>query len=179
METKLTALEAIFTRQSIRAYESTPLSEEQIKIIVRAGMFAPSAHNTRSWDMITVTDRDVLNALSGQVRYWGMLRQAPLCIACCAHHPDTTLENEEFLVQNAAAATQNMLLAAHSLGLGACWLGIHARHHAHDATRAILGVPEGVRLVSLMAVGHIAGEAPARREPQERLEEQKWHRERW
>ena len=177
MKTEMSATDALLTRRSVRNFLSGPVSEEELKAILRAGMFAPSAHNRRTWEFITVTKRAVLNELSVMSRYWGMLKEAPLCIVTCGYSLGILPKDEEFLVQNSAAATENMLLMAHSLGLGAVWLGICRERPYYESVKELLKIPADVRVVSLMAVGRPKGELPERAKPLERFEAQKWHRE--
>ncbi len=179
MQNELTAMEAILTRRSVRAFTEEPVQEADIRAIVRAGMHAPSAHNRRPWQMLTITDRAKLDALAPLSRWWGMLREATLCVVTLAYSPSIKPEDEEFLVQDSAAATQNMLLAIHALGLGGVWLGIHPLRSYYEEVKSLLGIPANVRVVSLIAAGHPRKPLPPRAAPQERLEEEKWHKERY
>ena len=179
MHDEPTAMEAILTRRSVRAFTNEPVSEADIRAIVRAGMYAPSAHNRRTWQMLSITDRAALDALAPLNRWWSMLREATLCVVTLAHYPGVKPEDEEFLVQNSAAATQNMLLAIHALGLGGVWLGIQPLRPYYEDVKSLLNIPADVRVVSLIAAGHIRPPLPARAAPQERFEEEKWHKERY
>lgn len=179
MQNQLTAMETILTRRSVRAFTEEPIQEADIRAIVRAGMHAPSAHNRRPWQMLSVTDRATLDELSLKSRWWGMLRGAALCVVTLAYSADIQPEDEEFLVQDSAAATQNMLLAIHTLGLGGVWLGIHPLRPYYEEVKALLGIPAEVRVVSLIAAGHPQQPLPPRAAPRERFEEQKWHKERY
>ena len=176
---EIAAMDVLLTRRSVRSFTNEPVSEPEIKAILRAGMHAPSSHNRRPWQMITITDRALLNALSPLSRWWGMLRDAPLCIVTCSYSDTIKPEDEEFLVQDSAAATENMLLAIHALGLGGVWLGIHPKREYYQAVKDALHIPDHVRVVSLIAAGHIKEPLPQRPAPQERFEEEKWHRERY
>ncbi len=173
------AMDALLQRRSVRTFTNEPVSEEHVRAILRAGMFAPSAHNKRSWELITVTSRETLNALAPMSKWWGMLREAPLCIVCCGYSPGIKPEDEEFIVQNSVAATENMLLCIDALGLGGVWLGIHPKRPYYEDVKALLGIPEEVRVVSLIAAGHPREPLAPRAQPQERFEEQKWHQENW
>lgn len=173
------AMEALLTRRSVRAFTPEPVSGEDIRTVIRAGMFAPSAHNSRTWQMITVTDRAKLDTLAPMSKWWHMLHEAPLCIVCCSYAPGIKPEEEEYLVQNAVAATENMLIAIDALGLGGVWLGINPARPQYRDVKAMFGIPDDVRVVSLIAVGHPNAELPPRAQPTERLEEEKWHKECW
>ena len=169
-------MQAIFERRSVRAFTEKKLTNEQIESILRAGMYAPSARNTRTWAFITVTEPNTLLALKATAPNWKPLQSAPLCIAVCGYEESMLPENAESLVQNGAAATENMLLCIHDMGFGAVWLGINPQKPHYLPTKALLGIPEDVRVVALMAVGE-PKEPPA--QPAERYEPEKWHKERW
>ncbi len=173
-------LEAIFTRRSRREFSSDPVSAQQMEAIVKAGMHAPSSNNCRAWSMITVTDRKVLNAMADAAQWWKMLKQAPLAIVTVADFSglDEAAQqyNEEYRIQNCAAATENMLLCAHALGLGGVWLGICPEREHYEPVKQLLGLPEQMRPVSVIAVGHPTGEPRPRTEP---FELEKWHKEVW
>lgn len=179
MKQDIKAMDALLTRRSVRSFTQEPVSEEDLRAILRAGMFAPSAHNGRTWRMLTVTDRAKLNALAPMSRWWHMLREAPLCIVCCGHSPELAAMDEELLVQNSVAATENMLLCIHALGLGGVWLGITPQRPQYEDVKKLLCIPGDVRVVSLIAVGHPKEPLPARAAPLERFEEEKWHKEQW
>lgn len=171
------ALDALFTRRSVRSYTQQPVSLEDMETIVRAGMFAPSAHNGRNWEIITITNPELRSQLSGLCKYWKPMWEAPLVIACCTRSDAIT--DLSFMQQNGSAATQNMLLAIHALGLGGVWLNSSPARDFYQPSKALLGIPEDVLLVSFIACGHPATELPPRAEPQDRYEPQKWRKERW
>ncbi len=178
MEKQQAVLDALFARRSIRSYTDEPVSAQDIETIIRAGMFAPSAHNQRSWAFITVQDRQKLIELANCCKYWKMLNEAPLAIACCAECEETDAESRTYLLHNVCAATENMLLAIHGLGLGGVWLNASPQRDFYKTATAALGIPETVELVAVLAVGHPAPDQPPRRMP-ERFEPEKWHKERW
>lgn len=131
--------EAILTRRSVRQYTSHLVPKKVVKRLLSAAMQAPSAGNQQPWHFIVVTRREQLNAMAEVLPKGKMLAQAPLGIMVCA---DTTdLKHQDYWVQDCAAATQNLLLAAHASGLGAVWLGVYPRgpcpesHPALSATR--------------------------------------------
>ncbi len=179
MHHEKSAIDALLQRRSVRSFTKEPITEEQIQAILRAGMYAPSAHNKRTWEIITVTSREKLDALAPLSKWWAMLKEATLCIVCCGYAPGIKTEDEEFLVQNSVAATENMLICIDALGLGGVWLGIHPKRPNYADVKALLGIPEGVRVVSLIAVGHPNVPLVPRAHPVERFEEHKWHKEKW
>lgn len=171
------ALHVIFTRRSVRFYTEQPVSDQDMQTIVRAGMFAPSAHNGRNWVIITITDQEMRNKLAGLCKYWRSMREAPLVIACCTS-PDQAVGGL-FMEQNGSAATQNMLLAIHALGLGGVWLNCAPTRDFYQPAKALLGIPADVRLVSFIACGYPAPDLPPRAAPEDRFEPEKWKRETW
>ena len=82
-------------------------------------------------------------------------------------------------MQNSVAATENMLLCIHALGLGGVWLGITPQRPHYEDVKKLLSIPGDVRVVSIIAVGHPTEPLPARAAPLERFEEEKWHKEQW
>src|SRR5512142_911151 len=106
------ALEAILTRRSVRRYTPEPIAEELLHELLDAAMHAPSAGNEQPWHFVVVTDRETLAAIPRFHPYAVMLRQAPAAIVVCG---DPTLEKYHgYWVQDCAAATENLLLAAHA-----------------------------------------------------------------
>lgn len=162
------------TRRSIRRYVDRPVGDEHIETLLRAAMAAPSAGNQQSWRFVVVTDRATLDALAEASPYTGMLREAPLAIAVCG---DTTSEKypEDYWVEDTSAAMENLLLAAHATGLGACWLGFHPRVDRKAHARALLGLPDGVEVMGVASIGHPAETKP----PADRYDPSLVHRDRW
>jgi nitroreductase len=164
-------VQTIFARRSIRKYTGEPVSEEAIETLLKAAMAAPSASNRKPWQFIVVTKRETLDALAKAHRHGKMLFEAPLCIAVCG---DLT-EMERFWVQDCSAATENLLLAATALGLGAVWLGVYPRDERVAAVRRILGLPDRITPLSLTSIGHPAEE----KEPRTQYNEARVHWEQW
>ena len=119
-------LNNIMTRTSIRAYTSQSVDNSKIEKLLRAGMAAPSAVNKQPWHFIVVTDRNTLKAIADATPNAGMAATAPLAIVVCGDM-NKALDGggREFWVQDASAATENILLAAHAMGLGAVWTGTY------------------------------------------------------
>lgn len=143
-------LEVIKNRRSIRKYKREPISEEEIDKILEAGRWAPSAGNSQPWSFIVLKSEEARKKVADAIPPGKFLSDAPLGIAVtinprASSHP----------VEDGAAATQNMLLEAHSLDLGACWIGAYGTANEERA-RKILDVPEGERLLSVIAIGRPA-----------------------
>ncbi len=166
-------IEGIFTRRSIRHYLNKEVSQQQIDTILKAGMYAPSANNQQPWHFIVVKDRELLNKIKEVHPYAKMLSEASMAILVCG---DTHIElSKGYWVVDCAAATQNMLLAIHGLGLGGVWLGIHPREERIDEIRRIFSLPENVNPLSAIAVGYSNEEKgmPERYKP-ERIHYNSW-----
>ena len=165
------ALEAIFTRRSIRAYTSEPVSEEDLKVILEAAMNAPSASNRQPWHFIVVDDRSKLDAIMEVHPYSKMLAQAPLAIVVCG---DTKVSSS-YWQQDCSAATENLLLAARALGLGTVWLGVYPREDRVNGISRIFQLPAHVKPLAVVAVGHPAEEKGR----VDRWQEERVHRNQW
>ena len=165
------ALNVMFTRRSIRKYTDEPVTEEQIKTLLEAGMNAPSANNRQPWHFIVVDEREQLNAIMEAHPYSKMLAQAPLAIVVCG---DITI-SERYWQQDCAAATENILLTARALELGSVWLGVFPNEERTAGISGLFDLPETVRPLCVIAVGHPAEEKGR----VERYDEEKVHRNRW
>jgi nitroreductase len=164
-------LSVLFSRRSVRNYSGEPVSEADVKALLEAGMAAPSASNRKPWHFVAVTERAQLDRLSSIHPYGKMLSTAGLCIGVCGDRDISPY----FWVQDCSAATENILVAAAMLGLGAVWLGVHPRAEREVELKQFLGIPENVSLLCLIAVGHPA-ELPAART---QYDEPRVHRGRW
>jgi len=151
-------LELLMTRRSIRKYTGEPVSDADVENILRAAMAAPSAGNEQPWQFVVVRNRETMDRIMEVHPYAAMLEQAPVCVAVLAE-----LSAEKYKgmwVQDTSAATLNMLLAAHALGLGAVWLGVHPVEAREEGVKRILALPEGVECLALVAIGHPAEQPP-------------------
>ncbi len=154
------ALQAIHTRRSIRKYEDRAVPEDAIRQILAAAMMAPSACNMQPWHFVVIDDRELLAKISAINPHAGMAEHSPVSILVCG---DLALEHPSgYWVVDCAAATQNLLLAAHALGLGAVWTGIYPRQDRVEGYRKLLGLPENVMPHSLNVIGYPAEEPQAR-----------------
>jgi nitroreductase len=170
---QMDAIEVLMTRRSVRAYTDEPVSDDQLRKILAAGMQAPSAGNQQPWHFVVLRRREHLDGLAGVLEIGKMLGQAPLGIVVCA---DVGREQHKgYWVQDCAAATQNILLACHALGLGAVWIGVYPRDERVAALRALLGLPATVTPLCAIAIGRPA-EHPA---PVERFRPDRIHEEQW
>ena len=144
-------MDVIMKRASIRKYLPDPVSEEDIDGMIRAGMAAPSAHNRQPWHFIIITERTLLEAIPNIHPYTRMLLTAPTAIVVCGTHKE--LEENPFMPQDLAAATQNILLEATDRGLGSCWCGVYPKESLQNALSELLGLPKAVVPFSIIALG--------------------------
>ncbi len=148
-------LKAIKERRSILRFETTPIEEEKIQAILEAGRWAPSWLNKQPWRFIVVTDPTIKKSLSefAPTIYRAGTREAPVCIVICVDPK----EDPFHFIEDGSVATQNMALAAHSLGLGSCWIGTfrlkEEKESAEEKTKRILGIPKNHRVISLLPIG--------------------------
>ncbi|MFC2023701.1 nitroreductase family protein [Chloroflexota bacterium] len=150
-------LKPIFTRRSIRKYTTEPVGEAEIRALLQAGMAAPSASNRKPWHFFVIRNRSTLKKLAESHPYGKMLASAGLGIAVCG---DPTISG--WWVQDCTAATENILIAVASLGLGAVWLGCHGSSEREQAVRDALGIPSHIGVLSLISIGHPAEVKEAR-----------------
>jgi nitroreductase len=148
------AYEAIITRRSIRKYTSRDIEYTLVTKILQAGMMAPSAHNRCPWQFIVITEKEKLLAIPRFHPYSEMLKHAPMAVLIAG---DKRIQkSEEYLVQDCAAATENMLLAAHALGLGAVWLAVYPRQERMQGIIDLFAIPDYIFPVSMIALGYPA-----------------------
>ena len=152
-------LEAIHTRRSIRAYQNKPVPEELIQKLLATAMQAPSARNQQPWQFVVIDDRATLAKIPPFMPNAAMAGNAPLAILVCG---DLSLEKSPgYWMVDCAAAVENMLLAAHALGLGAVWCGVYPREARMDGLRQLVGLPKNVIAHSLVVLGYAAEQVPA------------------
>jgi nitroreductase len=151
-------IQALLTRRSVRHFTAEAVSPEDLETLLRAAMHAPSANNQQPWQFIIITDNGLKSKLVEIHAYAKSLLEAPIGILVCG---DLRLEkSKDYWVQDCAAATQNLLLAAHALGLGGVWQGIYPRPARVQAVSELLRLPAEVIPFSLLSIGHPAEPLP-------------------
>ena len=167
------ALQAIFSRRSIRKFTPRPVAEDQIEILMKAASVAPSAGDQRPWHFVVVTDTAILRKLSAAMPKCEMLDTATLGILVCG---DESLEKiPGYWVQDCSACAENILLAAHALGLGAVWIAVHPIPDRFNPCRELLKVPENILPFALIAAGHPDEKLPG----EDRLDPARIHNNVW
>ncbi len=166
-------LTAIFTRRSIRKYTSQPVSDETIMILLRAAMSAPSARNEQSWEFIIIKNKGSLQKFPSFHPFAGHITDAPVAIVVCGN---TKLEAKTGLwALDCSNATMNILLAAHSMGLGAVWTTLYPYEDRMAGARKLLNLPDHIMPLAVIPIG-----LPGEKKPREdRFNSSKIHHEKW
>lgn len=166
-------MKALFNRASVRSFDGRKVEAEKIELLMKAAMAAPSACNQQPWEFVVVTDPEILRKLSECSPYAGCLREAPLGIAVCMRTEG--LRAPDYAQIDASAATENILLEAVHLGLGAVWLGIAPGPERMEAVRQVIGAPETIQPFGLVACGYPDKPVvPANRYDSSRVHYEKW-----
>ncbi len=166
-------LQAIKTRRSIRHYQSTPVSAEIEETLLRAAMQAPSAGNGQPWHFVVIRDRELLKAVPTFHPYGQMVPESALTILVCAEPKASKFG--DYFPQDCSAAVENILLTAHSLGLGAVWVGMYPRQERMQAIQKMIKLPEGIIPFALIPIGFPAEEVP----PTDRYQADRVHHDQW
>ena len=168
-------LNNIATRASVRQFTDQPIDKSTLETIVRAGMAAPSAVNKQPWAFIVVTERSVLDSLQN-VHPYANLKTATAAVIVCG---DTgkALQGyaREYWIQDCSAATQNILLAAHALGIGAVWCGVHPDPKRVPEVSRVLGLPESIIPLNIITMGYPASQP----QPKDTWKPENIHYQRW
>ncbi len=148
------AIENIMTRTSIRQFKAQPVEQDKVDILLKAAMAAPSALNLQPWHFIVINDKETIALLSGK-----QPTNAPLMIAVCGDTdktmlPDGSTKLPDFWVEDVSAATENLLLAAHALGLGAVWTGVYPAMDRTAEVANVLNCPQNIIPLAVVRVGY-------------------------
>ena len=155
-------LNFILGRRSIRVYSPGDVSETAVTKLLEAAMAAPSAMTKDPWRFVVVRDKQMLSKLATLHPGAAMLSSAAMAIVVCGDL-DAAFERQiSYLLQDCSVATENLLLAAHALGLGACWVGIHPGEPLIKRVKELLGLPAAFIPVATISLGQ-PGEQPAAR----------------
>lgn len=167
------ALEALKTRRSIRKYTEQKISDNDIKEIINCAMHSPSAFDKQPWHFVVVDKKELFVKVFEEVSHAEMIKGASHAVILCG---DTKLEeNQGLLIQDISAVTENLLLAAHSLGLGAVWVGIYPFEEIEIGIKKLFGIPDEIVPVSMAVIGYPAEiiEQPDRYK-EDRVHNNKW-----
>lgn len=177
VDTASVVLNNIATRTSIRNYTSEPVSEEHIMAMLRAAMAAPTARNLQPWHFVVVDDRATIDSFTSVARGMQMAPKAPLAIVVCGEVDNSVApeEGRDYWVQDASAATENLLLSANALGLGAVWCGVYPIPERMKRVVEMISLPENIVPLNAIFIGHPA-EDPL---PKDKWKPGKIHRNKW
>ncbi|MGB3926445.1 MAG: nitroreductase family protein [Caldicoprobacterales bacterium] len=166
-------MNAIFKRRSIRKYTHKVIPDEHIEQILKAAMAAPSAGNQQPWHFVVIDDKQTLNEIPKFHPYSNMLREASHAIVVCG---DVSRQRYEgYWVQDCSAATQNILIMATELDIGAVWLGVYPNEERVKALKELLSLPENVIPLCIVSMGYPAEtKGPSNRFDTGRIHKNKW-----
>lgn len=166
-------IEAILSRRSIRKYKDKTIEKEKIETILKSAMYAPSAMNLQAWHFIVIEKRSILTETIKAIPHAELLKQTPAAIIVCG---DSSVEkNDSWMIQNCSAAIQNILVAAHDLGLGSCWIAIHGIEDVVKNVSKQFKLPENVIPVALISLGYADESVTA----EDRFQREKIHENSW
>lgn len=153
--------EALLKRRSVRKFTEEAVGREYINELMHAAMSGPSACNKQPWEFYVVTNEDKLEQLRASSMFTKM--KAPMAIIVCGNLSRALpMQAAAYWIQDCSAATENILLRATDLGLGAVWCGIHPQKRAEEKVRECLGIDENQIPLNIIFVGHPAEEPEAR-----------------
>jgi nitroreductase len=151
------ALQALKTRRCVRAYTNQPVERQLIEEVVDCGRLAATAINIQPWEFVVVTDPEVRRRIAFCTEYGRFIADAPVCVVVLS-------KDGTYYLEDGSAATQNMLVAAHALGLAGCWVAGDKKPYAKEVC-GIVGAPAGFRLVSLVPIGYPAEQPTKEKRP--------------
>lgn len=161
----------ILTRTSVRRFEQRPVEQSKVLALLRAGMAAPTARDRRPWHFVVLNDTADIHAYASTMKHHGeMVAQTPLVIYACG---DTTMmmpgQARDFWVEDVSCASENILLAAHAMGLGAVWTSVYPEARKVKGVSQALSLPGNLIPLSCILIGY-PGEAP---QPKDKWDENK------
>lgn len=174
-DSPLDVLTALKTRRSVRAYTHEPVSDKDINTVLAAAQLAPSAANEQPWDFVVIRDPKTLAAVGDINQYAAYAARAPVAILVCL---DTEKEDIPGMgILDVAMSAENLLLAAHGIGLGGVFTGIYPMMDRMEGFRKLLDMPENIIPVGLIVLGHPA--IPGLRTAEDRVKPANVHWENW
>lgn len=158
--TRQAVLDNILSRKSVRSYTEEPVGREQLDTLVRAAMAAPSGRDMRPWKFIIVDERALLDSLAESLEFAKMAKEAPVGIIVCG---DLTVKDDHDRpsrnwILDCSAATENILLTAEAMGLGAVWTGVYPYEERIVSVQQILSLPNHIIPLAFIPIGHPKGD---------------------
>ncbi len=152
-------IDCIMTRASVRSYTDEQVSDSIVNIILRAGMAAPTAANQQPWHFVVVNEHNLKDSITAAFEYTKMVEHCSFAVVVCGDM-DNLFEGDipdgGFWVEDCSAASENMLIGAHALGVGGVWCGIYPLKDREQRLRAILNLPSNLTPLNVMAFGYPA-----------------------
>lgn len=174
------ALDLFFTRKSVRHFTSQPISDADLHTILLAGMSGPSCINARDWSFLVIRERETLNKMAeinGPAA--APLLEANAGILVCGDLQRAFSKAPDYWIIDCSIAVQNMHLAAHSLGIGSCWLGTYPQMSRVDGQRALFHLPSTILPHSILALGYPAAGVEKADDPNVKWDTTRVHHEHW
>ena len=163
-------LELLKKRRSIRRYTDQAVTDEQIRQLLEAAMAAPSASNIQPWEFVVVRDPELKRQLAKTHTWSYMCADAPVVFVVCGDE-----RASRHWVEDTSAATENLLLAATALGLGAVWVAMYPHRDREAYVRQVLSLPEEIRILCLVPVGYPAeSKSPGTKYREDKVHYDKW-----
>lgn len=152
-------IDNIFSRKSVRAYTDQKVTRTQLDTLARVGMAAPTGMGREPWMFVLIDDRAILDSLAAELPNAAYLSRSTAAIAVCGNTEKAMMDvHENYWIQDCAAASENILLAAESMGLGAVWTGVWPRADRLESVNRILELPENIIPLNIIIIGYPAGE---------------------
>ncbi len=171
----LDTITAIMSRRSIRDYTSHPVPEDLVRLLVEAGMCAPSAFNERSSEFIVINDRKILDEIFQLNTKALQIKKATVAIMICGNTAKEKFPGKGYWQLDGSVAAENILLAAHAVGLGAVWTAIYPYEERMAAVKKLLDLPENVQPLCIIPIGY-----PAEKKFREnRFDPARFHQNKW
>jgi len=168
-------LSLLFGRRSIRVYSPGEINDAMVTNLLETAMAAPSAMTKDPWRFVVVRDRQTLSHLAAALPGGKMLVTAAVAIVVCGDMDSVFDRQLSFLLQDCSAAIENLLLGAHALGLGGCWVGVHPSEDSVRRLKQMLSLPGPIIPIAAISLGH-PGEQPG---PRTRFNRDYVHFEKW
>ncbi|MDE6753702.1 MAG: nitroreductase family protein [Muribaculaceae bacterium] len=173
---KNTTFDDIMSRTSVRAYSDKDVTAEQVDTLLKAAMAAPTAGNKQPWRFVVIRNKEVLTFISEEFGSMKMMKEAKVAIVVCGDVTATFPgEGQDYWIEDTSAATENLLLAAHSIGLGAVWCGIYPMKDRVKIFSEMLHLPKEILPLGCIAIGYPEGETI----PKDKWKPENVHYESW
>ena len=154
-------LKLIKARRSVRSYMAKPVDPKIIKEIIDCARYAPTARNEQPWEFVVVTQKAILAKIAQATDHGRFIKDAACCVVVLCHPT-------KYFLEDGSAATMNIILAAEVMGLGSCWVAGHKKGYV-DRIKAILGVPEDLIVISMVALGYSDEKPSVSKKPLEKI----------